>query len=187
MSGRYIGDNLRLIYNLIAYLNERNVPECILKRIEEAQINLLELFYHTTVESIVTFNSLCFCGSLKEHDRPRLSRIMKTASKLIGAPVIDIQSHFEAKAVKQLRAIFADPSNPLNDELMAQTRDSSDRLLSVRARTNRFLKSFLPTAIRLFNAQLSIHSITVEEATHALKKMKNAKSPGSDGFTVEFF
>jgi hypothetical protein len=29
--------------------------------------------------------------------------------------------------------------------------------------------------------------ITVEEATHALKKMKNAKSPGSDGFTVEFF
>ena len=29
--------------------------------------------------------------------------------------------------------------------------------------------------------------ITVEEATCALKRMKNGKSPGSDGFTVEFF
>ena len=28
--------------------------------------------------------------------------------------------------------------------------------------------------------------ITVEEATCALKRMKNGKSPGSDGFTVDF-
>ena len=28
--------------------------------------------------------------------------------------------------------------------------------------------------------------ITVEEATCALKRMKNGKIPGSDGFTVEF-
>ena len=115
--------------------------------------NRLELFYRATVMSIVTFNSLCFCGSLKEHDRARLSRITKTASKLIGAPLTDLPSHFEAKAVKRLRAILADPSHPLNDELMAQTstRDSSGRLLSVRARMSRFLKSVLPTAIRLFN------------------------------------
>ena len=26
MSGRYVGDNVRLIYDLIAYLNERNLP-----------------------------------------------------------------------------------------------------------------------------------------------------------------
>ena len=64
-----------------------------------------------------------------------------------------IQSHFDEKAVKRLRAILAYPPRPLNDEPMAQTStgDSSDRLLSVRARINRFLKSFLPTAIRLFN------------------------------------
>ena len=29
--------------------------------------------------------------------------------------------------------------------------------------------------------------ITLDEASVALKKMKNNKSPGSDGFTVEFF
>ena len=29
--------------------------------------------------------------------------------------------------------------------------------------------------------------ITAEEATYALKRMKNGKSPGSDGFTVDFF
>ena len=30
MSGRYIGDNLRLIYDLIAYLNEWNLPGMLL-------------------------------------------------------------------------------------------------------------------------------------------------------------
>ena len=29
--------------------------------------------------------------------------------------------------------------------------------------------------------------ITIEEAGYALNKMENGKSPGSDGFTVEFF
>ena len=29
--------------------------------------------------------------------------------------------------------------------------------------------------------------ITLEEATSSLKNMKNGKSPGTDGFTVEFF
>jgi len=28
MSGRYIGDNLRLIYDTIAYLKEKNFPVC---------------------------------------------------------------------------------------------------------------------------------------------------------------
>ena len=31
MSGRYIGDNLRLIYDTIAYLKEKNLPGLLLK------------------------------------------------------------------------------------------------------------------------------------------------------------
>ena len=30
MSGRYIGDNLRLIYDMIAYLKEKNLPGLLL-------------------------------------------------------------------------------------------------------------------------------------------------------------
>ena len=43
---------------------------------------LLELFYRSTAESVVTFNSLCHFGSLKEQDKARLSKITKTATAL---------------------------------------------------------------------------------------------------------
>ena len=73
--------------------------------------NLLELFYTSIVEFVVTFNSLCQFGSLEEHDMARLSKVTKTASGLIGRPVKDLQEHFEAKSVKCLEAIQCDSTN----------------------------------------------------------------------------
>ena len=113
---------------------------------------LLELFYRATVESVLTFNGLCFHGCLKEQDKERLSKVTKTASKLIGQHVTDLQTLFEAKAVKRLRTILNDPTHPLCDVLLAQTSARSGRLISFRSRTNRFLRSFLPTAVRLRNS-----------------------------------
>ncbi|XP_076461736.1 uncharacterized protein LOC143294190 [Babylonia areolata] len=110
---------------------------------------LLELFYRTTVESILTFNSLCIFGAMKEHDKARLAKIPKTASRLIGAPVADLQTLFETKAVRRLRAIRDDESHPLSEDLGRQASARSGRILSVRTRTNRFYNSFIPTAIRL--------------------------------------
>lgn len=56
---------------------------------------------------------------MKKLDRARLSKVTKTASKLIGIPVMDFQSLFEAKAVKQPTPILEDPFHPLHDTLMA--------------------------------------------------------------------
>ena len=72
---------------------------------------MLRLLYRSTVESLVTFNSLCHFGSPKEQDKVRLSEVTKTASRLIGGPVMDLQEHFEAKAVKCLEAIQCDSTN----------------------------------------------------------------------------
>ena len=96
---------------------------------------LLELFYMSTVESVVTFNSLCHFGGLKEQDKARLSKITKTASRLIVRPVPDLQAHFGAKAVKRLEAIHRDPTHPLCTELQAHTSVRSGRLISFRAKT----------------------------------------------------
>ena len=119
---------------------------------------LLELFYMSTVESVVTFNSLCHFGGLKEQDKARLSKITaaKTASRLIGRPVPDLQALFEAKAVKRLEAIHRDPTHPLCTELQAHTSARSGRLISFRAKTSRFhSQSFLPASVRLCNAEWS--------------------------------
>ena len=115
-------------------------------------MKLLELFYKSTVESVVTFNSLCHFGGLKEQDKARLSKITKTASRLIVRPVPDLQAHFGAKAVKRLEAIHRDPTHPLCTELQAHTSARSGRLISFRAKISRFHSSFLPASARLGNA-----------------------------------
>ena len=115
-------------------------------------LKLLELFYRSTVESVVTFNSLCHFGSLKEQDKARLFKITKTATWLIGRPVPHLQAHFKAKAIKHLVAIHHDPTHPLCTELQAHTLARSGRLISFRAKTSCFHLSFLPAAVHLCNA-----------------------------------
>ena len=133
-----------------------------MKKLKPFKVNpeLLELFYHTTTESIVTYSNLCFYSSLKK-DTAKLSKVTRTTSKLIRSVVVDLQAHFERKALQRLRAILANPTNPLNEELTAQisARVTSSRLVSVKTRTNRFFRSFLPSAIRLFSAiELGVHN-----------------------------
>ena len=141
--------------NALALLKKGNQRLYFMKKLKSFSVcpKLLELFYKSTVESVVTFNSLCHFGGLKEQDKARLSKITKTASRLIGRPVPDLQAHFEAKAVKRLEAIHRDPcTHPLCTELQAHTSARSGRLISFRAKTSRFRSSFLTASVRLCNA-----------------------------------
>ena len=115
--------------------------------------------YQATVESVICYDSACFYNSLRIVDAAKLRRVEKTASRLTGSEVTDGDTHYERKVLRRSRAVLANETNPLNDELKAQTsvREVSDRLLSLKARTSRYhIKSFLPTAIRLYNDHLSV-------------------------------
>ena len=99
----------------LAHLKKGNQRLYFMKKLKSFSVcpRLLELFYRSTAESVVTFNSLCHFGSLKEQDKARLSKITKTATRLTRRPVPHLQAHFEAKAVKHLEAIYRDPTHPL--------------------------------------------------------------------------
>ena len=120
--------------------------------------NLLKAFYQATIESIIWYNSLCFFNSLRIVDAAKLHRVVKTASMLIGSEVTDGDTHYARKVLRRLWAVLADETQPLNDELKTQTsvREVSDRLFSLKARTSRYHRSFLPTAIRLYNDHISV-------------------------------
>jgi len=117
---------------------------------------ILRTFYQATVESVLSYNNLCFNGNLQSMDSGSLTKLTKTACSIVGGAVNDLNTLNERKALKKIRAILGDPSHPLHAELAAHrtTRGTSGRLRSVKARTNRFLKSFLPSAIRLYNQRL---------------------------------
>ena len=132
-----------------------------LKKLKSLKVNPehLELFYHTITESIVTYNSLCFHSESHEDQQSQVLQSNRDChSKLIGSVV---QAHFERKARHRSRAILADPTNPLNEDLTAQTsaRVTSGRLVSLKTRTNRLFRSFLPSAIRLNATELGVHNL----------------------------
>ena len=154
--GATLDDKLGWANNPATLLKKPNLRLFSLKKLKSFKVNpeLLELFYYTATEFIVTYNSLCFYSSLKKTDTAKLSKVTRTASKLIGSTVVDLQAHFERKALQRLRAILADPTHPLNGEQTAQTsaRVRSGKFVCLKTRTNRLFRSFLPSAIRLFNA-----------------------------------
>ena len=117
------------------------------------QRKVLRLFYQAVVQSIISFNNLCFQGNLKVVDASRLAKLTKTASGVIGAAVTDLTTLYEKKAVRRVRAILGDPSHPLHVDFSSQqsTREGSKRLRSMRCRTDRFKNSFVPNAIRVCN------------------------------------
>ena len=89
----------------------------------------------------------------------KLHQVVKTAtsaSRLIDSEVIDSDTHYEGKVLQLLRAVLADKTQSLSNELKAQTsvRKVSERLLSLETKTSRYHKSFPPTAIRLDNDHL---------------------------------
>ena len=153
-----INSKLDWSQNALALLKKGNQRLYFMKRLKSFNVcpKLLELFYRSTVELAVTFNSLCHFGSLIEQDKARLFKVTKTASRLNDRPVMDLQAHFEAKAVKCLEGIQCDPTHPLNKELQAYTSARSGGLISFRARTSRFHSSFLPFAVCLSKTKQSV-------------------------------
>ena len=161
---KYLGtipdDKLDWAENSTILLRKWNQRLYFLKRLKSFRVkpNLLKAFYQATIESIIWYNSLCFYNSLRIVDAAKLRRVVKTASRLIGSEVTDCDTHYARKVLRRLQAVLADETHPLNDELKAQTsiREVSDRLLSLKTRTSTYHKSFLPTAMRLYNNHLSV-------------------------------
>ena len=89
-------------------------------------------------------------------DIGRLAKLTKAAADVTGSAVTDLDTHYDRKALKRVRAIPADPSHPLYSELAncRTKRETSARVLSVRVKIDRFRKSFVPTVVSLFNKEL---------------------------------
>ena len=65
----------------LAILKKGNQRLCFIKKLKSFSVcpKLLQLFYRSTVESVITFSSLCHFGSLKERTRqdcPRSPRLL---------------------------------------------------------------------------------------------------------------
>ncbi|XP_070196526.1 uncharacterized protein [Littorina saxatilis] len=154
--GMVIDDKLDWTEHIRACCKKGNQRLFFLRKLKKFRVDpkIMSLFFQSVVQSVTLYNIVCFLGSAKKTDVDQLGKIIRTAERIIKEELPSINSIYEKTAIRKLNKIRSDPSHPLHPVLTAQTpaRSASRRLRSFKCRTNRFLDSYLPSAVRLLNA-----------------------------------
>ena len=113
---------------------------------------LLKTFYQSVVASALFFAVACWGGGIKAGEASKLNKLVKKARSVVGLELDSLESVAERRLMDKLRAILDNPSHPLHDELWLMGSSFSQRIIPPRCKTERFRRSFVPTAIRLLNS-----------------------------------
>ena len=110
---------------------------------------ILELFYTSVVQSVITFSITCWFGNCSMESKNKLSRIIKQCSKLGVPDVASLPEIFKKCALHRCITIYKDTVHPLSCNY--RMLPSGRRLQCIKCRTSRYAKSFIPSSIVLIN------------------------------------
>uniref|UniRef100_A0A8C7Z516 Reverse transcriptase domain-containing protein n=1 Tax=Oryzias sinensis TaxID=183150 RepID=A0A8C7Z516_9TELE len=113
---------------------------------------LLRTFYDSVVASVIQYAVACWGAGSTDRDRKRLNKLVRRASSVLGCPLDFVEEVGERRMLAKLTSIMDNTSHPLHQTVEALSSSFSGRLLHPPCRKERFRKSFIPTAVRLYNA-----------------------------------
>ena len=108
-----------------------------LKSLDVSQ-NVLQLVYKSLIESVLTFNIVLWYGNLTVKNKGKLSRIVRTAEKVIGCRQNPLTSLYHTAVERKAQNIVSDPVHPLHSHF--QKLPSGRRYRVPFARKNLFKK-----------------------------------------------
>ena len=79
----------------------------------------------------------------------RLDKLVRKAGSVIGVKMDSLEEVVERYTMSMMEAIL---NNTDHNTLMNQRSSNGGQLLSLRCKTEKYLRSFIPTDIRLFNS-----------------------------------
>jgi hypothetical protein len=123
---------------LLRKLNSFSVSSVILCR-----------FYQSFIESLISFSFICWFRNLSVHDRNSLTGIVNLCSKITGVKQRDLESFCDKQTIRKAASILG-----ISDHVLAcefALLKSGKRYAMPICKTNRHLKSFIPSAIQLIN------------------------------------
>ncbi len=89
---------------------------------------------------------------MMDRNNRRLDKLVEKASCVLSRSLDCVGWVVERCMRRKLKAILDNAKHPLYNILISQRSRSSGLFISLRCRTERFRRSFIPTAIRLFNS-----------------------------------
>ena len=148
--GTLIDDKLKWIDNTDAICKKGSQRMYFLRKLKHFNVDstILNLFYTSVVQSVVTFSSVCWYNNLSVGNKVKLDRVRKAAERIIGKDLDSFECLYNKNVLKKFNMVMK-TDHPL--QCQVQWLRSGRRLQSLMCKTNRFRDSFLPTAIRLFN------------------------------------
>lgn len=119
-----------------------------LRKLKRAGLSpqLLRNFYRATVESILCLNATVWFGSCTAQDRKNLARVVRTAQRIVGSPLPDLDSLYTSRVQKKASRIAADSSHPGNRLFVPLP--SRKRYRNIKTHTSRLRNSFYPRAVK---------------------------------------
>ncbi|KAI2650124.1 putative RNA-directed DNA polymerase from transposon BS [Labeo rohita] len=111
---------------------------------------LLRQFYSAVIESVLCTSITVWFGSATKSDIRRLQRTVRTAERIIGAPLPTLQELYTSRVRKRAQKITLDPSHPSHP--LFELLPSGRQYRAPNIRTTRRMNSFFPQAIHLMSS-----------------------------------
>ena len=111
---------------------------------------ILDLFYTSTVSSVISFSISCWFGNSSQESQRHLTRVINTCSEIGVNNTKSLDELYRKSINMRRRSIIKDKQHPLNSKY--RLLKSGRRWRSARCRTERYGKSFVPASIRAMNA-----------------------------------
>ena len=135
--------------NLEAITRKANQRLYFLRKLKSFRVDkkIMNIFYTSSIQSLISFGIICYGGNLNMSHIKKLNRIIKNASQIMNSHNRSFFELYNDATSKKANTILEDTNHPLHSEYIKSTR--SHRLLSKKARTDRYKNSFIPTSTRL--------------------------------------
>ena len=114
----------------------------------------LYLLFQSVVQSIMLYNQICYFTNARKADMERLDCITAAARKITRHELQSPTAICQEASLCKFMKILSDSTQPLYPVLSscASRHKSAMQFILIKSWMNRFKNSFLPMAIRLFNA-----------------------------------
>ena len=124
----------------------------LLRRLKRTGLSksALTVFYRGTIKSILTYCISSWYGNSKAEERQRLSRVIKTAERIIGVPQLPLLGIYNKRCTSRAKCIIQDSSHPSHRLFSLQ---SGRRYRSIGRGLPDCITAFSPSTVRLLNAQ----------------------------------
>ena len=120
---------------------------------------IMELFYTSIVQSVLTFAIVCWYGNCSVESKDKVNRIVHKCTKLGVLNTVPILDIYNKSVLKKAKVILNDTLHPLNCNY--ELLPSGRRLRSIKCHTARYSKSFIPSSIVLINgSKVNVSAIT---------------------------